>query len=124
MTRFAVLALALAACDGGGSTPDAKMIDAATNTVVESGCPATPAATIMTMDGTEAFMPMTATITLNGIVKFTTSLEHSVVPNPLANPDAGLRVGFNMTKCLKFTATGTFGFMCDPHAFTGTITVN
>jgi len=119
----------LAACggdDGGMQTPDAKMVDAAAaNKVVEVTCPATPDATVITTDASNSYMPMTTTIPLNGVVKFTTSLAHNVVPNPLAAlTDQGLNVGFNQTKCLKFTATGTFGFKCAPHGFVGTTTVN
>ena len=38
--------------------------------------------------------------------------------------DPGLNVGFGATKCLRFTAPGTFGFHCTPHGFAGTVTVN
>jgi plastocyanin len=38
--------------------------------------------------------------------------------------DTGLNVGFGETKCLKFTKQGAFGFHCQPHSFTGTVTVN
>jgi plastocyanin len=127
MKRIAIAALLLVGCgdDGGGTTtPDAKMIDARVNTVVEVGCPATPDATFTEMDTSNSFSPTSASIPLNGIVKFVTSASHNVVPNPLVNTDPGITVGFNMTKCLKFTASGTFGFMCQPHGFTGSVTVN
>jgi plastocyanin len=124
MARLAWLAFTLAACGGGdGQTPDAKMVDAAVR-VVEIGCPATPDATITEMDTSSSFSPMASTIPLNGIAKFVTSSTHNVVPNPLNNPEPALTVGFNMTKCFKFTVAGTYGFMCQPHGFTGTITVN
>ena len=85
----------------------------------------TPAAMVMTNDANFSFMPAATTITVGQVVKFTTSLSHDVVPNPAAaKTDPGIMVGFNSTVCLKFTATGTFGFMCMPHGFVGTVTVN
>ena len=127
MTRYIVLAAALVACDGGTmQMPDAKMVDAgSTNKVVDVTCPATPDATVITTDASSSYMPMATTISVNGVVKFTTSLSHNVVPNSLATlTDPGLNVGFNTTKCLKFTMSGTYGFRCGPHSFVGTVTVN
>lgn len=125
MTRYIVLAVALAACGGddGMQMPDAKMADAAPmNNVVDVTCPATPDATVMALSG--SYSPMNSTIGSNGIVKFVTTIDHNVEPNPLTTTDPGLRVGFNQTKCLQFKATGVFGFKCGPHAFVGTVTVN
>ena len=128
MTRLALAAVLLAACGGddGGTTPDAAIsIDGNANGVVDVTCPATVDAMVVTMNGSNTFMPMTSTISVNGIVKFVMSSDHSVVPNPIATmTDSGLQVGFSETKFLKFTQTGTFGFMCNPHGFVGTVTVN
>jgi len=122
-----VTILALAACGGddGNTTADAPAaIDAPTTAKVsEITCPATPDATVTTVDGTFSYMPGAVTITVGQIVKFTTSATHDVAPNTTGS-DPALRVGFGATKCFKFTAAGTFGFHCTPHAFTGTITVN
>ena len=37
--------------------------------------------------------------------------------------DQGIRVGFGATKCLKFTKAGAWGYLCTPHGFVGTATV-
>lgn len=131
MRNLACAFVLLAACgdDGGTTTPDApKTIDAPASsaTVMEVSCTGiTPAASVMTTDASFSFMPMATTITVGQVVKFTTSLSHNVVPNPsAAKTDPGLTVGFNKTVCLKFAAAGTFGFMCGPHGFVGTVTVN
>ena len=113
------LLITLAACsDSSSNTPDAA---AATVTTVT--CPATPAATITAMDGTNAFMPTGVSISVGQVVKFTMPGTHNVVPNPLKPTDAGLQVNFNETKCLMFTKAGSFGFYCMPHGFPGTVTV-
>ncbi len=120
----------LAACGGGDGTPakmDAAKMDAAKiATVVTVDCATTTAAaTVLEMDNVAAFMPMASSITMGQVVKFTTSSIHNVKPNPIAAmTDSGLDVTFNTTKCLRFTATGTFGFMCSVHGFAGTVTVN
>jgi plastocyanin len=130
MRSLACALILLAACgdDGGGmAMPDApKSIDAPSATVTEVDCATvTPAATVTTTDASFMFMPMATTISVGQVVKFTTSLSHDVVPNPAAaKTDPGITVGFGKTACLKFSATGTFGFMCMPHGFVGTVTVN
>ena len=129
MKSFACVLVLLAACgdDGGTALPDAATgPDASTNTVMEVSCTGiTPAATVMTTDASFSFMPMATTITAGQVVRFMTSAAHDVAPNPsAAKTDPGIKVGFNKTACLKFTATGTFGFFCQPHGFVGTVTVN
>ena len=131
MKSFAWVFVLLAACgdDGGTTLPDAAAnIDApgSSATVMEVSCTGiTPAATVMTTDASFSFMPMATTISVGQVVQFTTSPSHDVAPNPsAAKTDPGLKVGFNKTACLKFTAAGTFGFFCQPHGFVGTITVN
>jgi plastocyanin len=129
MTRSHLLGLlvAMAACgdDGGGTVADAAVgMDGPTNKVVEIGCPATPAATVMTVNTTDAYMPMaTPAVPVGGIVKFVMSTFHNVAPTPIGTSDPGLEVGFGATKCLKFNSPGTFGFFCTAHSFAGTITV-
>jgi plastocyanin len=119
-----VTCLALAACGGGGSSsPDAAVDAPVVAKVAEVTCPATPDATVMTVDGTFSYMPNAVTITQGQVVKFTTSSTHDVAPNTTGS-DPALRVGFGATKCFRFTVPGTYGFHCTPHAFTGTITVN
>ena len=128
MTRVVLAALLFAACggdDGGSSTTDApNQIDASTNKVLTVACPNTADATItVNMTGT-AYMPMATTVPVNAIVKFQMTSLHDAKPNTLTTTDPGITVGFGETKCLKFTATGTFGFFCTAHSFAGTVTVN
>lgn len=125
MTRFAIVALVLAACGGSdNNTADApKTIDSAPATVQTVTCPATPAATVMT----SGFMyaPVTTMINQGQIVQFVMPAEHDAEPGhfdgTLADP--GLTVDFNQTKCLMFTQSGMYGFHCGPHHFDGTIVV-
>ena len=129
MKSLPLLFLVLAACgeNGGPLKPDAAApgIDAPTATVMKVTCPALVAATVTTTDASFSYSPMATTITVGSVVKFNTSSSHDVKPNPIAaKTDPGLDVGFNEMSCLKFTATGTFGFVCSLHSFAGTITVN
>lgn len=131
MKRVALLfPMALFACgdDGGSGTP----IDAAGSgsdagsaaKVMTVTCPATPDATVTTVNTTDAFMPMNTTISVGGTVKFVMSTMHNVEPNPIAAmSDPGTRVDYGETKCLKFSAAGTYGIYCATHSFAGTITV-
>jgi plastocyanin len=129
MKQYLALALALGACGGddggGGGTQDAAvMVDANTNKVREIGCPASPAATVMTVDNVDAYSPMSSTISVNGIVRFVISGAHDVSPNPIGgSTDPGLVVASGDTTCLQFTQAGTYNFYCSPHGFTGSIVV-
>jgi plastocyanin len=102
---------------------DAPAGDAAMATVLDITCPSGTLPTIATVDGTTAYIPSSVTITQNGIVKFTMASSHNVAPNTTGS-DPGLSVGLGVTKCLQFTATGTFGFHCVPHTFMGSVIVN
>lgn len=112
---------------GGGVTPmpDAAIaIDAPASTVTEvTPCPATADALVTTRDDAYVYMPATTTITAGQVVRFETSLYHDVAPLPPMT-EAALTVGFGASRCLRFTAPGTFRFKCTPHGFSGTITVN
>jgi plastocyanin len=146
---FAILPLTLlVACgdDGGGSSIDAKPIDAklidaptdglvvdapidgppmidAMQTVVEVTCPNNPDAEITTAGF--SYSPQSVTISQNGIVRFVMidGTNHNVVPLTTMTTDPGLQVGYGETKCLQFTATGTFYFKCMPHSFSGSVVV-
>ncbi|HEY5923031.1 MAG TPA: plastocyanin/azurin family copper-binding protein [Kofleriaceae bacterium] len=128
MTRLVLAGLLLAACGGddggGGGTADAPMVDASANKVVGVTCPSTPDAEITISSGGGAYMPMATMVPVNAVVRFTMTATHDAKPNTLTTTDPGLVVGFGETKCLKFTATGTFGFFCSAHSFAGTVTVN
>lgn len=121
---FAVLSIGLLACgDDGGTTPQ---VDApvTTATVEAVTCPATPDAAVTTNAGGTAFEPATTTISVGQVIEFTMPSTHNVVPNAAGGTtDPGLTVNFNETKCLKFTAAGTFHFKCNPHGFAGSVTV-
>lgn len=121
-----VMCLALVACGGddGTSTPKdaAAGSDAQAATVMETPCVGGEQ-TVTTVNGTNAFMPNAITIDQNEAVQFVMSSTHNVAAFPTMS-DAGLSVGFGMTKCLKFTAKGMFKFKCLPHGFTGIVTVN
>lgn len=71
-----------------------------------------------------AYSPDTLTINQNEVVKFDmpAGTFHDVEPDATGS-DPGLVVGFSTVKCLQFTVTGTFGFHCSVHQFTGSIVV-
>jgi plastocyanin len=132
--NYAVLLMSvLAACssDSGSTTKmDAPGSGSgsgsgAGNKVTTVACAgATIAATVTTGVPTEMkYTPMATTITAGQIVEFKMGGAHNVRPS-LTTGDPGLRVEFGADTCLKFSSTGTFGFYCQPHGFTGTITVN
>lgn len=126
MKRFALVLITLAACGGDDgsptTTPDATG-SGSSNKVVEVTCPATADAMVTVNAGGTAFVPMTQTVPVMAVVKFVMTPTHDTKPNTLTTTDPGITVGFGQTKCLKFTATGTFGFFCSAHSFAGTITV-
>lgn len=130
----------LAACggdDGGGTTTRldaamnpmvdaAPMVDAppdALQLVTTATC-GTEVLTVETSGNSYTFSPNNDPIAVGDIVKFVMPPTHNVAPDSSASmTDPGLRVNFNETKCLQFTAVGAFTFKCTPHGFTGTITV-
>ncbi len=145
MTRVALLGLlaSAAACSSEHTAPDAPAahdaarlvdapphpidalgIDAPPATVVVVDCATvTPAASVITMSF--AYVPMSVSIAIGQVVKFTLEAEHDVAPDPAAAmTDSGLRLNFGDIGCLKFTAPGTFGYECLAHSFKGSVTVN
>src|SRR5262245_2434831 len=127
MTRTSlVFGIALAACGGGGDGGGADAApDMPASTLMDvDPCPGSPDGTVTTDDATFAYSPSGTTISQGQVIKFVTSATHDVKPNTVVTTDVGLNVGFNQTKCLRFTATGMFGFRCSIHGFVGTITVN
>ncbi len=127
--RFSLALLSLsfaAACGGddGEETPVDASIDGATAAgAVMVTCPASPAATVVTTDASNAYMPMATTITQGQVVKFTMSSSHNVATLNAAS-DPALLVGFGQERCFMFTKAGTFSFKCSPNGFTGSVTVN
>jgi plastocyanin len=128
MTRLVLAALVLAGCGGDidqGTSSDAAMQqpDATTaNVIALASCPATVAATIT--DSAVAFVPTDTTVSLDAVVKITTTSEHFVIPNPLKTTDPALMVGYGKTQCFQFKTVGTYHFLCGAHSFPGSITVN
>lgn len=126
MMRLAVAAIVLAACGGddvGQGTPDAAQMDApAANVVALSSCPSVVDTTVM--DSATAFIPKDVTIPKTGVVKFVVTADHFVIPNTLVNTDQALMVSRGQTKCFQFNGSGTYGFACGAHGFTGSVTVN
>jgi plastocyanin len=120
------LLILLVACGGSsGEPPDAAApVDAVPATVVTVACPTAAVPTITASDGNDtSYMPRSVTIGVGEIVKFTMPRSHNVVPNTLGTSDPGLKVNYGETRCLMFTAAGTFGFYCSPHGFSGTVIV-
>jgi plastocyanin len=64
-------------------------------------------------------------INVNDVVKFTPAAIHNVVPDSTLPTDPGLRSGaLGAVACLRFTATGVFNYMCQPHpSMKGRVTV-
>lgn len=131
--KYAVLLSSmLAACGSGGGTTKNDAAGSGSgsgsgvvNKVTTVACAgATIAATVTTGVATEMkYTPMATTITAGQIVEFKMGGAHNVRPS-LTTGDPGLLVEFGADTCLKFSAAGTFGFYCQPHGFTGTVTVN
>ncbi|HWO20680.1 MAG TPA: hypothetical protein VNO30_18060 [Kofleriaceae bacterium] len=124
---LAISALALTACGGGdeGAKPDApKPVDAQGATVMTVTCPATVANTITTQ--AISFDKPNVTIARDEIVKFVSTPTHPIGPfrGDASMTDPGIVVPENQTRCLKFTAAGTFKYICTVHFYLGTITVN
>jgi plastocyanin len=122
--------LMLAACGGGddGGNPPADSASGTDAKVsnIEVVTPCVGESATVTADPSESastYMPASTTISVGQIVKFEMPLAHNVAPNT-SSEDPGLSVGFGATKCLKFTAAGTYKFKCTPHGFVGTIVVN
>ena len=67
-----------------------------------------------------SFSPMTMTVPVNGVVRWTLPAQHNVASTMM---DPGLAVDFGKTMCLKFTQAGTFDYQCTRHGFMGTVTV-
>jgi plastocyanin len=124
--RAAVLAV-LVAC-GSSEDPPPGEIDAPVggSTIMEVTPCVGEAATVTADPSDQAtmYMPPATTITMGQIVKFELPAAHNVAPHPTMPSDENLRVNFGQTKCLRFTAAGSFAFQCTSHSFRGTVTVN
>jgi plastocyanin len=135
---FACTSLLVVACgDDGGSSPpidapaaiDAPVtIDAAIDApaatgVTEVACAGATIASEVSAPGF-AFTITVPTIAVDAVVRFTMPATHSAVSgSPAGTDDGKFSVGFSTTKCFRFTAAGSYPFWCNPHQFTGTITV-
>lgn len=119
---FALFVVATACDTGGGSNGPDAAVDAPPPPVVAlESCPTSVDATVM--DSPTMFVPKATTIAAKGVVKFVITAEHLVIPNTLTTTDPALMVRRGETKCFRFNAPGTYGFLCGVHSFPGTITV-
>ena len=114
----------LGACGGdgdSGDTTDTQDVDDTTapdassiQAVTEVTCPGAPDAEVTTQGF--AFSPMTQTIAVGAVVRFTPTADHNVVGD-------GIVVGFGATTCFRFDVADTYDFVCQPHGFQGHLTV-
>ncbi len=122
-----VLAAACGSDDAQTSVDAPRAIDAAVDapvsSVVEVPCAGATIASEVSAPGF-SFTISQASIARNAVVRFTMPAVHSVVSGNTPGVDDGqFAVDFNAVKCLRFTAAGNFGFWCNPHQFTGALTV-
>jgi plastocyanin len=119
--RAVVLTL-LIACESSSNVPiDAPPDVPVVPVVTLSSCPSAVEATVQ--DSPTTFVPKETKIPKGGTVKFEITGEHFVLPNTLTTTDQMLSVKRGETKCFRFNVTGTYGFLCGAHGFTGTIVV-
>lgn len=106
--------VSLVACGGddGGTT-----VDAPTGPVARVDCAGATIAATVTAPGF-AFEPMATMISVGQVVQFTMPVAHNAVSN-----DGLFTAGFNASTCFRFDAARSYTFHCEPHSFTGTITV-
>lgn len=107
--------------------PDAVAVDAgldaASTVVILPQCPGNPDLTISAATG--AYVPMTAQIDVNDVVRFEPgAANHDMVSGTAGAPDGQFSTPLGQITCLRFTAAGTFPFHCGIHGFGGTLTVN
>ncbi len=105
----------VAACGGDDGGPPA--IDATPLLAAEVACTGVLSPVITTAGF--AFSPVTTTVTVGTVVKFTVPLEHNAMSD-----DGLFSADFNGDTCVRFDAPGTYRFFCVPHVFRGTVLVN
>lgn len=118
----------LGGCGGGsGSTTNSTPAPSSALTVQEVDCATvTPSAAVNILSF--AFSPGSQPIAVGGIVKWTNSdpAAHTVTGGTSVAPDGKFDVFLApaASKCLKFTAAGTFGYYCNIHtSMTGQVVV-
>jgi plastocyanin len=125
MKKAFISALMFAAACGSSSSGDDDDVPADTaqqQSTIETVTPCTGESATVITQAASVYVPKDTTISVGQIVKFEMNPMHDVAPKTAAD-DPNLKVGLGQTKCLKFTAAGTFNFKCSPHGFTGSITV-
>ncbi len=115
MMRLGMGLAVLAAACGSSST---KSDSPGSATVASVTCPPAVDATITVNTSGTAYMPATASIPVNGIVRFVITPSHNVT-----STTPGLSVDFGQTVCLQFSSAGAYNFHCSVHGFQGTVTV-
>jgi len=132
MKFAAVLGLILTACGSGDDGTTQK--DAAgsgsgsgsANSVSVVTCTGTPPIVSTDSDAAMHYTYSTTTppsIAVGSMVEFKMTPAHNVAPAINGTTDPGLKVGFGLDVCLKFTKAGTFNFVCITHGFAGSVTV-
>lgn len=121
-----VLAIAVSACggdDGGTSTPkDSSGSNTATvQKVTCSGTPAKVTADAGQMTKYTYSTGATLSVSVGDLVEFQMPANHNVRPG--SGTDPALTVDYSQDVCFKFTKAGTYNFYCQPHGFTGSLTV-
>lgn len=115
--------VAIDAANPDADSPDAIAVDAMPSGVVEVSCAGINPASVVTAPGF-SFSITQARITVDDVVRFTMPASHSAVSgSPAGVSDGKFEVGFNATKCFRFTIAGAYPFWCNPHQFEGSITV-
>lgn len=106
---------------------DAPGPDAPPSTVMVVTCPIVVASSVSTPGFN--FQITDPTITTGDVVRFQIDSFHTAtsgtVTGGVATPDGRFNVPFGgQPVCLQFTAPGDFPFYCEPHLFTGLLTVS
>ena len=111
----------LVGCGGGGGSagPDAAPDSPAAAVILLNPCPATVDREI-TAEATR-FVPMMATMPVNGVVRYTLATAHELVPFP--DTDPALAVPAGTTRCFKITKPATYRYYCKFDSFAGTLVV-
>ncbi len=114
------IALTLTACGGSSDeeTPDAGVDGPGGGVRAQVvNCTASVTKEILTMTA-NMYMPGTTTVTAGTTVRFIMDPAHNA-----RSLDQLFNVGYGQTVCVKFNVAGSYRFGCDPHGFTGTVTV-
>jgi hypothetical protein len=111
-----VLLLALGCSSPAAGVDAAKTIDAAPVAAKLVTCPANPMYNVGVAG--HAYDPVTQTVPVGAIVKFSTSADHSA-----KSVENLFFVDFASSACVQFGIPATYKFFCTAHGFVGSVTV-